>query len=281
VLPVDDHSDDDGRTPAQSAWPWLLVAAAALPAVLAGDVSRRILGGALDASYGGGFDSAGSQPVSLTQRWELLQFTASPESGALTSALALVVVAAVVLAGRPAALVPGRPARWLAVAVGAATALVGLGSLVGMLVYAGRDVPPPEQGGNYGGTPDYLTLAPRVGVAVLAVVLAVFATVVVLRPRARADQGTEDGPVDAAVPRTAPAAAEPAVAEPTPAEPALAGPTAAEPADTAVADTAVAETAVAGTAPRAPAPPRVVLPHLSEDELALYRRPRSTPATRS
>lgn len=272
MLSVDDHPDDDGRAPAPSAWAWLLVVTAALPAVLTGDVARRVLAGGLDSYYSGG-GTGDVPPATLTQRWEYLQFDVSLEGGALTSALALVVVAALVLTGRPAVLVPGRAARWLAVGVGAVTALVGLGALVGMLAYAARDVPAGEQAGGYTRTPpDYLAMAPRVGVAVLAVVLAVLATVVVLRPGVFAGQPPAEEPAEDAAPGETSAAAQPPADRGVPVEP---------PAPPVVAPPVVP--AVAGPEPSpvgGPVDPVVALPHLSEDELDLYRRPRTTPAAR-
>jgi len=286
VQQVDEQPDDDVRAPGQSPLAWILVAAVAVPAVLSGDVARRVLSGELDVFYGASFGSSG-QPTTMTQRWEWLQYVASPETGALASALGMVVVAALVLAQRPRALVPTRPVRWFAVAAGGVTVVVAGGTVLGTLVYAARDVPAPDGGTGFNDTPpDYLTLAPRVGPAVLALTLAVAATLVVLRaPAAHATApaddevparhelpaaGAPDDEVRTDVVATGevPAAVVPAAPPPWP----LRG---LEPPD------AVAEP---GTAPvgTAPAPDAwAAVPHLSEDELALYRRPRPEPVPAS
>jgi len=256
---VDEQPDDDGRGRVQGGLAWALVGATALPVVLAGDVARRILGGELDAFYGGG----GIEPVTLTQRWEWLQYIAAPEAGTLGSAVGLAVVAALVVARRPGFLVPPRAARWLAVGVGAVTTLVGLGVVLGTLAYAGRDVPPSDPGNGYSSTPpDYLTLAPHLGLAVLALVLAAAATAVLLRPPPPPPLEDAQREPEAAAVSAAPPAEPvdpPAVAR-----------------DEAQHRPLREEALPGGTAAPAsllPDVPRLELPRLREDDLVLYQRP--------
>ncbi|NAZ84208.1 hypothetical protein GTR02_20600 [Kineococcus sp. R8] len=248
--------EQDVPTPARGVLAWVLVVGASAPALLTADVVRRVLGGALDTYYGNQYDAA--QPeITLSQRWEWLQYTAFPETGALASALALVVVAAVVVARRPRALVPPRPARWLAAAAGGVTALLGLGTLTGLLTYAARSQPGPEEVADFGrSTPEYLVLAPRAGIALLAAVLAVTATVVLLRTPAE-----PEGPVAGPVEEEAPAPGEPAV-DPE-----------GEQGNVAAAAPAATSRVVA-RAPEPPCDPAAELPRLRAEELALYRRPR-------
>ncbi|NIZ90425.1 hypothetical protein [Kineococcus rubinsiae] len=258
---MDEQPEDDGRGRVQGGLAWALVGATALPVVLSGDVARRVLGGELDYYYGNG----GIEPVTLTQRWESLQFFVAPETGTLASALGLAVVAALVVARRPGFLVPPRAARWLAVGVGAVTTLVGLGLVLGTLAYTARDVPDDESGLTASSSvSDYLTLAPHFGVAVLAVALAAAATVVLLRPPPPLPTPAEDAERE-------PAAGAPVSAEP--AEPIEAPAVARD----EVQHRPLREEALPGATAAPPAllpdVPRLELPRLREDDLVLYQRP--------
>ena len=129
-----------GAAPDPGGWAsWLLVAAAAAPVLVLGEVARRHLGGGLDARYFGATADSGEDAVGLGLGWSTrfsLLWTAVPVPEVLLAALAgLLVLCALVVAGRPAWLVPGRWGRRAAAGVAALTAAE---SLIALLSLAGR-----------------------------------------------------------------------------------------------------------------------------------------------
>ncbi|WP_432563866.1 hypothetical protein [Kineococcus sp. SYSU DK003] len=138
----DERSDGEGAADedARRRWvSWLLVAACLLPVVLVGEAGRRVLTGAYDADFFGispdqrGLDAGATDGFDLpvSRRFSVLWFQMGLPGPLLAGPVAALAVAAVVLAGRPAWLVPDRWGRRVA-AAGA-----GLAGLQALLVTAG------------------------------------------------------------------------------------------------------------------------------------------------
>lgn len=113
---------------------WVLVAGCAAPALLLAEAARRVLRGGYDAQYFGGYpaaylgdaDATDRLDVTTAERFQVLWSLLSLPGPLLGAAVVGVLVVAVVLAGRPAWLVPDRWGRrvaalalWLAAAVSA------------------------------------------------------------------------------------------------------------------------------------------------------------------
>ncbi|WP_337062846.1 hypothetical protein [Kineococcus sp. G2] len=255
---------------------WALTAAAAAPTVLAVEAARRVLDGSLDTVFGLVDPSTGLlaavqgvvRPTTaqlLTERWSLLWQVQPPHLPLLAGALGTVVLAALVVAGRPAALVPRAVARWAAAAIAAGTALAALAALAGFAAQAAELLP---RGAWQVGTP-FTAHAGTVGVLVLTAALAAASAFALLRgPGAGAERG-DDGDPAADGGQDAPPGAARGDAEDSPAD--RAGPA---PGREPVGPRA--------GAPAAPAPDAATsggrgldgVPRVPQDELALYRRPR-------
>ena len=185
-----DDAGADGR-PAPTgtgALPWVLVAAAAAPVLLAGEASRQFFSGARDEQYFGYYgasgDLVGDPSVSLLDRWSTFGYAVPAVPALLASALGIAVVTGLVLLDRPRWLVPGTAARWAACGVAAATAAASALLLLLALLVVSEDVDTDAQGGvTY--VPQFTEVAGPVGVALLAGVLTAMAAVVLARPPRR------------------------------------------------------------------------------------------------
>ncbi|WP_432534661.1 hypothetical protein [Kineococcus arenarius] len=242
---------------------WALTAAVAVPPAVCLVTAWRVLDGSLDTTFGlvdpatgmlngpQGQASATSAQL-LAERWSLLWQLQPPHVPLLAGALGTVVLAALVLAGRPAAAVPRAGARWAATAVAGCTALAALAALAGFVAQVAGLLP---RGTWLVGTP-FLSHGTAAGVLVLTTALATAAALTLLRapgePEDEIDDETGDETGDeegGGVPARTPAPA---------------------PAPTRDPDPAVRERPRPAPAEhRAEGPPRV-----REEELALYRRPR-------
>lgn len=248
--------DDDvepGAAPSRTgALPWVLVAAAAAPVLLAGEAGRQYFSGALDAQYFGYYDAGGDlvgdRTVPLLERWGSFAFAVPALPGLLGSTLGITVVTGLVLLDRPRWLVPGTAARWAACGVAVATTVAAALLLLLTLLVVSEDVDPDAVGGtSY--VPRFTEVVGPVGVSLLAGVVSGMAAAVLARPPARP-------PSPAATPPPAPA----------------------EPLHDAPRDTrgddgpVVPERGPAEREPDGPPAP-VTLPRPGEADLDLYRRP--------
>ncbi|WP_432487511.1 hypothetical protein [Kineococcus sp. SYSU DK018] len=242
---------------------WALTVAVAMPPAAALESARRVLSGSLDAVVGLTDPSTGmllgpegqvrATPAQLLgERWSLLWQWQPLHVPLLAGALGAVVLAALVVAGRPVALVPRAGARWAAAAVAAVSALAALAGVAGFAAQA-VDVLPV---GSWTASTSFLSHAAQVAVLVLAAALAAGSAFALLRARVEAEddlpEGTGDEEADPAhdpahVSREASPAPGPATGPAPAAAPAPAG---------------------RSEADRPEGPPRV-----REDDLALYRRP--------
>ena len=229
------------RRGARSPLTWLLVTAAVLPPVVLAEVSRRFLTGGADTSY---FGPHVSEAVLRTRidftfsvRFRLLWATVPVPDVLIASTAALLVLAAVVLAGRPARLVPPRWGRRVVAGAALLAALEGLTCLLVLLDLT--DEPRSDPYGNLQLTyllPNTGTFPEIVPVLVLLAVTAGLSLLAALALRRAGGPGASAGAVPAAPDAVAPA--------PDP----------------------------EATAPEAPGPPRP-----EADALAAYRRPGSAP----
>ncbi len=254
--PVDgrgDVSEDDATAP--GGWAsWLLVAACVAPPLLLAEAARRVLGGDQDGDYFGwyaatSFDGAGTSPTEapLGERFRVLWVVLGLPGPLWSVVVGGLLLAVVVLAGRPAALVPGRWGRRVAAAASWLSAAGSLAALLGVL--AAYSAPAQDRQGRLpaifgGGLPDDApTLAAAAAVLVPAVLVPALTGAVLWR----------DGPVAR---DPAPAAAEGPAAEPT-------GKTPAEPSAEPFAETV--RERPGGTSEEVPV--------VAETDRHLYRRP--------
>ncbi|WP_432497787.1 hypothetical protein [Kineococcus auxinigenes] len=244
----------------------LLTAAVAVPPALSLETARRVLDGSLDTTFGlvdpatGMLNGPQGQAAAtsaqlLAERWSLLWQLQPPHVPLLAGALGTVVLAALVLAGRPAALVPRAGARWAAAAVAGCTALAALAALAGFVAQVAGLLP---QGTWLVGSP-FLSHGTAVGVLVLSTALAVAAALTLLRAPGEPVDETDDEADDETGDETGDGTGDGAEDETAQAP----GP--------ATAPAAVVQEHLRTTPAdhRAGGPPRP-----REDELALYRRPR-------
>ena len=265
-----------GAAPDPGGWAsWLLVAAAAAPVLVLGEVARRHLGGGLDARYfGATAGSGGDDAVGLGLGWSTrfsLLWTAVPVPEVLLTALAgLLVLCALVVAGRPAWLVPGRWGRRAAAGV---AALAAAESLIALLTLAGRADDSEREG--FGGlsityyvppTGRFPEIAPVLALLAVTTVLPALAALVLWRDGdgAPAGRGDDDDDVDEVDEVDEAPGADGDDTGDLGATPAVTTPTAAAP------GTPAAPPAVAGRGP-GPAPG---IPTVPAHELDAYRRPR-------
>lgn len=249
----DTDEDLDGAwrraAPVPGGWPSrLVVAVVAVPPLVLGEVARRHLSGSLDARYfGDAFGPADGDVADLdwSTRFSLL-WTAVPVPEVLLAALvALLVLCALVVAGSPAWLVPGRWGRRVAAAAAVLTAAESLLTLLTLLSRAEapeRDtfeglsiayyVPP---------TGRFPELAPVLALLAVTTLLPAVAALVLWRG--------EDAPAGTAAGGDEPPAAVPASPPPAP-------------------------VVVAPVPPEAPAAPEVPgIPTVPAEQLDAYRRP--------
>ncbi|MBB2901049.1 hypothetical protein FHR75_001837 [Kineococcus radiotolerans] len=264
-----------GAAPEPGGWAsWLLVAVAAAPVLVLGEVARRHLGGGLDARYFGATAGSGEDAVGLGLGWSTrfsLLWTAVPVPEVLLAALAgLLVLCALVVAGRPAWLVPGRWGRRAAAGV---AALAAAESLIALLTLAGRADDSEREG--FGGlsityyvppTGRFPEIAPVLALLAVTTVLPALAALVLWRDGdgAPAGRGDDDDDVDEVDEVDAAPDADGDDTGDLGATPAVTTPTAAAP------GTPAAPPAVAGRGP-GPAPG---IPTVPAHELDAYRRPR-------
>ncbi|MEZ0494179.1 hypothetical protein AB2L28_18230 [Kineococcus sp. TBRC 1896] len=144
---------EQGRGEVHGRWPsWVLVAACVVPPLLLAEAARRVLGGDYDEDFYGGYPSGsgafdGAAPEITTGRrfgvlWALVEAPA-PLWGGVVAAL---LVVAVVLAARPAALVPDRWGRRVAAGGAWLSAALALGGLLGVVQHATAPVDGPGPG---------------------------------------------------------------------------------------------------------------------------------------
>ncbi|GAB3461685.1 hypothetical protein AB1207_07010 [Kineococcus endophyticus] len=142
-IPADDPDRDGTTEEPRGGWPsWVLVAACVVPPLVLAEAARRVLTGAYDEEFYGGYPSGagafdGAAPEISTGRrfgilWALVGAPAPLWGGVVAALLALVVV----LAGRPSWLVPDRWGRRVAAVGSWVSAALALGSLVGVVEHA-------------------------------------------------------------------------------------------------------------------------------------------------
>lgn len=141
---VADDPDHEGATDEpRGSWPsWVLVAACVVPPLVLAEAARRVLTGAYDEEFYGGYPSGagafdGAAPEISTGRrfgilWALVGAPAPLWGGVVAALLALVVL----LAARPTWLVPDRWGRRVAALGSWLSAALALGCLVGVVEHA-------------------------------------------------------------------------------------------------------------------------------------------------
>lgn len=141
--PADDPDHEGATDEPRGSWPsWALVAACVVPPLVLAEAARRVLTGAYDEEFYGGYPSGagafdGAAPEISTGRrfgilWALVGAPAPLWGGVVAALLALVVL----LAARPTWLVPDRWGRRVAALGSWLSAALALGCLVGVVEHA-------------------------------------------------------------------------------------------------------------------------------------------------
>lgn len=120
---------------------WLVVAVSAVPPLALAVLGRRFLGGGADAAYVGTRAAPGDGDgidLGWSNRFGLLWMTVPVPQVLLAALCGVLVVAALVVAGRPDWLVPRRWAARVGAGAAALTALESLVSLVSLVTRAGE-----------------------------------------------------------------------------------------------------------------------------------------------
>lgn len=215
---------DHRRVPAGWA-AWFLVLAAALPPAATVRLGWVVLGGSVDASFG-------TQDPPLTglaltaNRWANLWQVQTLPGLLLTGLLPLVLLAGLVVTGRPRALVPTGSGRGAATVVATATAALGLASVAGFVALAAGLLPLTMWTGYTGSPLD--AYAPDAA-AVLTTAVVGVVTAALLWPREDdAEDDAGDGHLGGGAPLDEPAAVPQDEGAPVPVAPTPRGPTAPE-----------------------------------------------------
>lgn len=169
---------------------WFLIAATALPVAAVIRISWLTLNGSMDVWS---TPSASGQALLgqglLGSRWELLWVLSFTASLLLSGLIPLLVLAALVLAGRPRALVPQGLAREAATLTAAITATLGVAGVVGFLAQAAGQLPPTD---TYTGIQSQVDVfAPGAAAVLITAVLGVSATAVLWPWHRRSHQQAE------------------------------------------------------------------------------------------
>ena len=152
---------------------WFLILAAAVPAAATTRLAWTILSGSVDDAYGSQDPPATGRDL-LGIRWSNLWINSSIPTMLLTGLVVLIVLAALVTAGRPRALTPIGTARTLATLVAAFTALLGLIGVAGFAAQLTGLLPINMWSGPTGSKLD--AFAPDVAAVLATTVVAIAAT---------------------------------------------------------------------------------------------------------
>ncbi|NAZ84125.1 hypothetical protein GTR02_20155, partial [Kineococcus sp. R8] len=177
----DDDADADGAPGPRergSAVAWVLAVAAAVPVAVAAEACRRVMTGGLDRVFTATYGGYPAPSAALRQRFEWMVTSIPVGTALLASAVGVLAVAGLHLAGRR----PGRGPRSTAAGVGGAVVLSGLAFLAGVLNHVlNAPATTPATVAFVDAYPPFLQFGPQAAEVVLTVVLAAVAAVALVR----------------------------------------------------------------------------------------------------